>query len=375
MIVRRYKGKSLETLREVVVKEMGENAVIIHSNKIGKGGLLGGMKKQAYEVVAAVEDALSAEDSHSPFSKVTDLMEDQKSHYRGLRMSIKMMDQKLADLEERLQEMPAPTTVNQGSQTIPELANIHPEWQPLVQKAAEKIADNKQISKEDWHEALASKIPSAGGILFRQTPGSLPDVYAFVGPTGVGKTTTLAKLAAKAVLNHKLNLGLITIDTFRIAAVDQLREYAALLGVEMAVCFNSDELQDQLRKFADKDVVLIDTQGRGPLDTEGIGLIQKTLAPIEGLSVILHAQASIRQEDAVQLVKSFKCLNPSCLVLTKSDEASRCDGLTRLFDLISVPVVYVTDGQRVPEDIHTASPGLLASIILPPVQTSDRGKV
>lgn len=372
MIVRRYKGKSLESLRATVLKEMGTKAVIVHSEKTSGDGILGSLKGTEYEVIAAVEDAVEegqlSQGSKLDSEQVNDLINTQKLQYQGLRKSMKRIDETLGDLDTRIKDINSKQAAlppqGQIHNPFKELENVHSEWHNDIYLNASKMAKGT-IKAENWLEALADKIPSAGGILFRKTTGSTPDIYAFCGPTGVGKTTTLAKLAAQAVLKDGLNVGLITIDTFRVGAVDQLREYANLLGAELAVVFSSTEMQHQLKAYNDKDLVLIDTQGRGPFDNEGIEGIKEILDAIPSVNTLLHFPASIRRKDAIQNFKSFRRLNPVCTVITKADEANTCDGLTQLFETSSIPVVYVTDGQRVPEDIHPASAGLLARIIFP----------
>lgn len=382
MKVKRYTGGSLEKIREAIVKELGENAVIINIKKNSKNALLGLGKKQAaaYEVVAAVEESVDVDNmpagsSSSPGEPplaFKEFLEEQKNQYRGIRQSIKLLDDKLADVDDRMDKI----AVDSKAQAFKdELKNVHDSWRSLVADAASKIAQDGTPDLEDIHEALASMLPTAGGILFRRTPSSVPDVYVLAGPTGVGKTTTLAKLAAKCVLGEKLNVGLITLDTFRVAAVDQLREYSSLLGVEVAVVFSGQELNQQLERFAEKDIVFVDTPGRSQFDETGIKAISECLKGVHGICVILVVTSNIRREDAESIYENYKPLKPSALILTKTDEATCCDGLTKLYDISSLPTLYLTDGQRVPEDIHIASPGIIASMIVPEVKSSEPIKI
>jgi flagellar biosynthesis protein FlhF len=384
MKVKRYTGSTLEKIRETIVKELGENAVIINiQKKTGKGGILSfGQKQQGFEVTAAVEEPVDVDKipagGKAP-AQINELLETQKEQYRGIRNSIKMLDDKLADVGESLESVtskiasgPAAPAADGGPK---ELRNIHEEWRPMLTTAAKKISKTSQPAAADWHEALASVIPTAGGIMFRKTPAAPPDVYVLTGPTGVGKTTTLAKLAAKCVLTEKINVGLITIDTFRVGALDQLREYSRLLGLEIAVAFSASELAGQLQAFYDKDVVFIDTPGRGQFDTLGIKNIRDSLGKVSGFCSLLVVPASLRREDAAVILDSYAPLKPSALIISKTDEAAVCDGLTRLFDVSGLPVVYLTDGQRVPEDIHAASPGVVASLIMPFVKTEEPVKI
>lgn len=369
MKVKRYNGDSLEKIRKAIIKELGEDAVIVNikKNDDGKGGLLPFKKggKPAFEVIAAAEDAINVDDvdlEDSGGVTVNQLIETQREQYLGIRRSMKMLDEKLADVDERMDQF------SQGIRAMgrsDDLVNVHEEWRPLVMEAAMKISESDHPSREDLHEALASLVPTAGGIMFRRTPSSPPDTYVFVGSTGVGKTTTLAKLAARCVLNEGLNVGLISLDTFRVAAVDQLKEYSSLLGVEVAVAFSPEELVKRLEEYRGKDVVLIDTPGRGQFDEKGVKELAEILGGVESLCVALVVSAGIRQEDAEAMFENYSQLKPSILIITKTDEATRCDGLTRLLAQTNLPILYLTDGQRVPEDIHVASPGIVASLVMP----------
>lgn len=389
MKVRRYTGGSLERIRETIVKELGENAVIIGIKKIDvKGsGMLGIPKsKQAFEVMAAADDPVDVDKLHASADgkpgPLQEIFETQKEQYRGIRSSIKLLDEKLADVDERVGQIASKAAVPVIDASAPvagsvpkQLENIHGKWRPLVAGLVGKITAGQPATDDDWHEALASMLKTAGGIMFRRTPAANPDVYVLAGPTGVGKTTTLAKLAAKCVLGERLNVGLISMDTFRVGAVDQLREYASLLGVELAVAFSPSELSAQLEAFHEKDVVFIDTPGRSQFDSLGIKSISECVGSVAGLCTLLVVPASVRKEDAEAIVASYGSLKPSALIISKTDEATRCDGLTSLLDITGIPVVYLTDGQRVPEDLHVASPGVVASLVMPSVKCGEPVKI
>ncbi|MCH2205614.1 MAG: hypothetical protein MK132_07075 [Lentisphaerales bacterium] len=364
MMIRRYRGKTLEALRETVVKEMGSAAVIIHNQKINDAGLVGKLKGGQYEVIAAVEEPLKEGSANSGTNIPTEeILNSQKSQYMGIRRSMKMLDDKLAALDSRFEDLVnKEKQIKTQSDSPDELQFIHEGWHKKVLSRLRKI-NNPEV--EDYRKALSESLLTAGGIYFRPTTGTAPDIYALAGPTGVGKTTTLAKLCAQAVLKNKLNVGLITIDTFRVAAVDQLREYANLLGVELSVVFTEKEMKKQIDAFQDKDVILIDSQGRGPHDLEGIEAIQQVFSSVPEINVVLTVPAGLRKQDAVSIFNSFSCLDPSCIILTKKDETSCYDGISTLFELADIPVVYVTNGQRVPEDIKPASSGLITAMLIP----------
>ncbi len=366
MKVKKYTGSSLEKIREVINKELGEDAVIISSKKTSKKGMVSFGKE--YEVIAAADDAINVDEIKidKKDKDIETLLTEQKQQYMGVRRSMKQLDSKLADVDELMEKLAKNqvSATQTQTNTIEELRNIHKEWHPIIMSAAKEFAGEKIPEYDDWHEAIASSVITAGGIMFRETPDTMPDIYVIAGPTGVGKTTTLAKLAAKCVLRDNLKVGLVTLDTFRVGAVEQLREYADLLGVEISVAFSIDELNKQLNNFSNKDVIFIDTPGRSQFDIEGIKNIAESLKTRMQLCVMLAICANVRAEDAVSIFEHYKTLSPAGVILTKTDEASRCDGITKLFDISKLPVVYLTDGQRVPEDLHPASPGVLASLIM-----------
>src|SRR5205814_3333270 len=139
----------------------------------------------------------------------------------------------------------------------------------IVKNIQHKCRPEHLLQKDFVNEQIAQQleklIPVAGEIVRKKTVG--PHVVALIGPTGVGKTTTIAKLAANLKLREKRKIGLITIDTYRIAAIDQLKKYADILGSPLRVVGNADDLRDAVKSMADCEFVLIDTAGRSPKDT------------------------------------------------------------------------------------------------------------
>ncbi len=372
MIVRRYTGSSLETIREVIARELGENAVIINSQKKNKMGLIPGLKKVSFEVIAAVEDIVDADNQPVKANDQNDevlqmLINEQKQQYRNLRRSIKFLDEKIAEVDNHVEGFSDKMVVNHQHDSV--LGNIHTEWRTQVNKKVKLKVKHGSPNRQHYRHALGTMINTTGGIKFKSRQFTSPHVHVVLGPTGVGKTTSIAKLTAKCVLKDKLNVGLLTIDTFRVAAVDQLREYASLLGVEFAVAFSAKEIESQLHRFQDKDIVFIDTPGRSHFDTMGIKDIHNNLNSIQKTSILLAVPANIRQQDADAIVNNFSSMIPDALLITKTDEATNCDGLTRLLAQSKLPIAYITNGQRVPEDMHIATPELIASLIIPTNQT------
>ncbi len=187
-------------------------------------------------------------------------------------------------------------------------------------------------------------------------------IIALVGPTGVGKTTTIAKLAAKFCLRHgNRHLAMLSTDSFRIGAQEQLYNYGRILDVPVRNATNQDELNRALHAFADKRLVLIDTAGMGQRDrklTQKLGLMTAGNHPIKTL---LTLSATTQRAALSHAIQAFGAARPVAVVLTKIDEAAEMGGVISGLMAARLPLAYVADGQRVPEDIHTARATTLVS--------------
>lgn len=369
MIVRRYKGRSVEKLHDVIRQELGPHAVMVNTQKRRESGWIPGLGHTVFEITAVAEDgAVAAGDGPARVQAPAatdnpDWLDLQKQQYRGLRQSMRLIDEKLAEMDTVM--LTLARRLPGAEEGPPELQRLHPEWRPGVLADVRSLAAGQEPATAQWLEALARRLPTRPGLDFRRGKGR-PAVHVLVGPTGVGKTTTIAKLAAKCVLGQRRRTALITLDTFRVAGVEQLREYAGLLGVELTVAFSAGELQRHLERFADFDCIFVDTPGRSPFDVEGLADVQAGLGTPVGCHMILTVGANVPRDDVPVLVKAYAPFKPDAVIVTKVDEACTCDGLTRLVDITGLPVCYVTNGQRVPEDIIEAGSRQLAALVLLP---------
>ncbi len=181
--------------------------------------------------------------------------------------------------------------------------------------------------------------------------------FALVGPTGVGKTTTIAKLAARYAMSHGCDdIAFVTTDGYKIAAREQLETFGAILGVPVYEATNSESLGTVLRSLADKDLVLIDTAGMGQKDVrlaQQLGCLSHAEADIE---ILLTLPANVQSESMREIIAAFQLAKPAACVLTKVDEAASLGGALSAIVRCGLPLAYVTNGQRVPEDLHFAHP-------------------
>jgi flagellar biosynthesis protein FlhF len=189
-------------------------------------------------------------------------------------------------------------------------------------------------------------------------------VLALVGPTGVGKTTTIAKIASLGILERRLRVGLINLDSYKVAAADQLATYAKIMNVPFRSVNNQEELNQAIFDFSSLDLVLIDTTGRSQKDQESLLQLRHMLASIEGLQSALLVSATTKDADLHEVVSRFKIFNPAGLVLSKLDETSVYGCLYNVQKKSALPLLYFTVGQRVPEDIEKASAERVAALVL-----------
>jgi flagellar biosynthesis protein FlhF len=190
-------------------------------------------------------------------------------------------------------------------------------------------------------------------------------VVVLVGPTGVGKTTTIAKLAAFAKLELKQKVALLTLDTFRIAAVDQLHQYAEILQVPLHVALTVEDLKSALRFYQDRTLVLIDTPGHSPKDAEMMGQLRRFLDELPDAEVHLVLSATTKPKDLADIAQRFESLKPTRLIFTKLDETSTLGPLLSTLVRVKRPLSYLGTGQEVPQDLEMATSRRLADLILP----------
>lgn len=191
-----------------------------------------------------------------------------------------------------------------------------------------------------------------------------PTVIALLGPTGVGKTTTIAKLAAQYAITDRRRVGLVTADTYRIAAVEQLRVYAEILQLPLEVVMTPSELQAALARFQDKDVILIDTAGRSPTDATKLHELEGILQAAQPHYAVLCVSATTHSDDVPAIVDRFTLVPLSSIVLTKLDETMRPGWILNTCTAVEAPLAYITTGQNVPDDIEVADAGRLVARVL-----------
>ena len=231
----------------------------------------------------------------------------------------------------------------------------------VCQAAGPRDTADPLVLKARLARLLEEELRVAGPIIVR--PGETR-IVAVVGPTGVGKTTTIAKLAANYRLREQRRVGLITVDTYRIAAVEQLRTYADIIDLPMEVVATPRELRAAIDRLSGQELILVDTAGRSPRDEVKIQELKSLLGECRADEVHLVLSCVSGGLSLRRTAARFAALGVTALVLTKLDEVSALGGVLPLLRHTRLPVSYVTDGQNVPDDIEAADARKLARMIL-----------
>jgi flagellar biosynthesis protein FlhF len=209
-------------------------------------------------------------------------------------------------------------------------------------------------------DLISRRVGCSGPIML--TPGRLKAV-AMIGPTGVGKTTTIAKLAAHFALTERKRVALLTVDTYRIAAVEQLKTYSNILDLPISVAYNQSEVMPVIRQYADYDLLLIDTAGRSQKNIMQVGEL-KSLLELVNCETHLVLSASMKEQDMIEAARRFSAARVDRMIFSKLDETDTHGTLISVSDATGIPLSYLTNGQKVPEDIVVADSMMLANMVL-----------
>ncbi|USN98603.1 MAG: flagellar biosynthesis protein FlhF [Phycisphaeraceae bacterium] len=241
--------------------------------------------------------------------------------------------------------------------------------QPIVDELVVEVRDELSVGeladaaivRETLLRRLSARIRVVGPC---EPVGNGPIVEALIGPTGVGKTTTIAKLAATQKLRYGRSVGLITADTYRIAAVEQLRTYAGIIGVPLEVVLTPTEMDEARARLSSCDVVFVDTPGRSPRDAARLDQLAAFLATAKPSRTHLALSANSGPSVLRSAADRFGGAGADCLLLTKLDEAGGLGVIGHAAEATGLPLSYVTTGQEVPDHIEPAKPERLARLVL-----------
>lgn len=345
MKVKKYVGTNMQDTIFKVKADLGPDAIILNTRKFKKGffGLFG---KTQVEVLAALEeekpeDKKTLDEINSLKNMINELNRQwQADNFaRDLPNELGIIYQHL-----NLQGV----KVEFRKDFISRLNTRIDSEEKLIKKAEKKLEDffgpprPIAIDKED-----------------------LPKVITFIGPTGVGKTTTIAKLAARFTLDDEKKVGMVTADTYRIAAVQQLKTYSDIINIPLEVVYNKEELKQVISgKYKDYDLVFVDTAGSSWNDKLQLGRLKKLITRDLVDEVHLILSMNTKSSDIDGVIEQFSKLEPDKIVLSKLDETLTYGDIINIKYKHNLPYSYITFGQDVPDDLQVADPGLLIQYIM-----------
>ncbi len=345
MKVKKYVGETIQDTIFKVKAELGSEAIILNTRKYKKGGFMGLFAKKQVEVLAALEE--------------------NKGNQRTL--------QELENLKSIVKNMNQKWKSETFAENLPEaLASIYHHFKvqgidkALSREFIEQLRkDNEGNLELNWKKEAREGLKNLIGDCQPVELGAEKKVVLLAGPTGAGKTTTVAKMAAKFSLEENKKVGLITADTYRIAAVQQLRTYSDILNIPLKVVYNEEEFSQTLQEdYGDYDLILVDTAGSSWNDRVQLGRLKKFANYKLVDEVHLLISLNTKTEDIETIMEHFSLINPDKLILSKLDETNVFGDIINIQQSWELPYSYITFGQDVPDDIREAKAGNLAEYVL-----------
>ncbi|MBI3463810.1 MAG: flagellar biosynthesis protein FlhF [Planctomycetes bacterium] len=379
MDVRTYRAPNMQAALALVRRELGPEAAVLHTREVGGSRLLRwipGMRQ--IEVTASAEVNVPSRLPPRKETNVPTAVAQPRRTTAELEERAQFRDElrgQLSDLQSMVEDLCRKSKTS-GHHDLPEsLFQVYMDLieAEIAEEQARELIEQvrSEVAPQDLNDSVLVKtrvlrlveeqVSTSGPISV--TPGQRR-VVALVGPTGVGKTTTIAKLAANFRLREKRRVGLITVDTYRIAAVEQLRTYAEIIDLPMHVVSTPREMREALRQLSGLDLVLMDTAGRSPRDEVKIQELRAFLTEAQADEVHLVLSAVASASSLIRTAERFAVAATTHLILTKLDEATAMGSLLPTLRSSGLPLSYVTNGQNVPDDIAAADNRQIARAML-----------
>lgn len=386
MNIKRYLVKDMQEAMTKIRSQLGSDAVILSNRPVRKKGLVGLFSKPLIEVMVAYEaepkngaakqpkaaeplqaaqapsqPAQSARSEESPASAVS-AIPDAKLDEMEKRME--SMNAAMLELASKLHVAPAAQRYcKEIQQQFVHLIDCEVEEGIArnIADEAQDISDKRKAGPaEAFEQVIRQRLGDPEGIKLQRFKRT---VAVFIGPTGAGKTTTIAKLAAKYAIHDKAKVGLITADAYRIAAHEQIKTYADILEVPLRTIYKPEEITQALQELEDADIVLVDTPGKSPNDKGHQAEIASIISRSGASEVFLVLSAATGYKSCAMVADQYRFVNDFKVLLTKMDETVTNGMMLNARALTGKPLSYVTTGQSVPDDIElfdlTAATGQL----------------
>ncbi|WP_312857759.1 flagellar biosynthesis protein FlhF [Bacillus haikouensis] len=375
----KYVAPTMNEAMKKVRNDLGEDAVILNSKVIDSGGFIGFFKKRMVEVIAAIDPGIEKEKeemkrlrSEPDPSKSVSLIKGRPQEKQLITEN--SVQQELKELKKMIASFTTSSQFERYDSSIREIL-LHLQLQGISDSLLLQAGDHLEEKTKSARESEKAEADT----LLVEAKRFLKDVVSevhisgmsykkkyinVVGPTGVGKTTTLAKMAAEAVIEKKMKIGFITTDTYRIAAIEQLKTYAGLLNVPVEVVYKLDDYKEAIQKFRDFDHVFIDTAGRNFREKKFVEDLRKVIDFERDMETFLVLSLTSKEEDMKEIIKQFSSIDINGFIFTKLDETSSYGSMVNIIKETKTGIAYITTGQDVPEDITEANAEEISELLL-----------
>ena len=379
MQIKKYRAASLKEAAEIMKSELGAEALILGTKVVADEN---DNRLKLYEITAGVDKFEIAEETKTKaikqnLSQSNSFADEMKNMTARIYQQNQNQKQKISEVygvgqktenkaaEVEMQKVDViPVEDNRMKEIVKNLSNKEVQ-KSVVLSVMEQLKKYKNFLSKD---NLDNYVQTVLGSLIQTKTLDLNvkkqnKVIALVGPTGVGKTTTIAKLALIAKIIHKLDVGLISIDTYRLGAIDQLKSFADVSHTDFLVAYEPDEMPALMKKFAKKDIVFIDTVGRNHKNDAQLKSNLDFLSSVKIDETFLVLSAASSTRNLVEIAKKFKMFNYSAFIISKIDEAVVHGNIINLSTKTGSPIAFLTNGQTIPDDIISADKDYIANLI------------
>lgn len=387
MIIKKFQASTEKDAILQAKEEMGSEAVVLNIKTIKHKGLKRLFKKDIVEVTAALEEKVPT--ATIPTNAINIAVQNEEAE----ESKSTAIEEKLDSLQEMLENQMKnatnePKTVDSDKKNSSDsrdenvnFAFIQLVYNQLLENEVDEKYANKIIGEVESSLKKESNIDTILSGIYQKIilklgqPASIDidnkksKVVFFIGPTGVGKTTTIAKLASDFKLDKKLKVAMITSDTYRIAAVEQLRTYANILGIPLEVVYTLEELNGAIDGFKDYDIILVDTAGRSHKNKEQCDEIRHLIkdcavSETQEKDIYLVLSAATKYKDLLNIVEVYDTIGKYKLIFTKLDETLSLGNILNVKLKTGAALSYITCGQVVPDDINVLNPQSIAKKLL-----------
>ena len=352
MRIKKFTANNYSTALTEVKKELGEDALILSTRSIKPPTIMAGQKEATrVEITAAVEYIGPVTASSVKFSD-----ENEKGDVELKSLIFNLLSQSGQAQSLGLQSHQFDTYSHMVENGLDEKLAAK-----ILQKTLEHNSqENIDCGKEPVMKLMKKVVPCKGEIDLKADG---PKIVAFVGPTGVGKTTTIAKIAAEYALRRGQKLVLVSLDTYRLGAIDQLRVYGEIMEVPFEVASGKEDLRRIVDSHSDKDLILIDTTGRSHQDKDYSGELKEIFDDVGEVEIHLVLSVTAQEKLFAATYRQFSSIGVDRVLFTKLDEGLSFGSLFNFSVRNRLPISYFTSGQRVPEDLEVARPDRVISLI------------